>query len=166
MCWHMYSAVQASVWIWPNGRSLRKTFGAYRDSFAFSRLSHFFSSFRSEQLLNGHCSSETGHWEAQKRLARVSAPPNSHTTQAHGIDTHTLKHTPCKAWFSYGAESEMWPFSRCFSFAEGTLVAFHPVEFNYNGKQSWKLMHYVVPDVATTARNNLLSAAKTTLVQF
>lgn len=71
----------------------------------------FFRGFRSEQLLNGHSSSETGHWEAQRGLARVSALPNA---QLHGVETHTkahtrarLEHTPGKSWFSYGSESEM-----------------------------------------------------------
>lgn len=45
----------------------------------------FFCGFRSEQLLNGHSSSETGHWEAQRGLARVSALPN---TQVHGAEEH------------------------------------------------------------------------------
>lgn len=48
----------------------------------------FFCGFRSEQLLNGHSSSETGHWEAQRGLARVSALPNRYT------HTHTgARHT-------------------------------------------------------------------------
>lgn len=76
------------------------------------KLSHFlffFScGFRSEQLLNGHSSSETGHWEAQRGLARVSALPNTHThTHGRQAHTHTPRHTPGKAWFSLGSESEM-----------------------------------------------------------
>lgn len=110
VCQRKYCTVCASVCLWPNSVSLRRSFGAYRDSFAFSQLSHFFCGFRSEQLLNGHSSSETGHWEAQKGLARVSALPN----RRRHTHTHTLRHTPGKAWLSYGSESEMWPFSRCF----------------------------------------------------
>lgn len=77
----------------------------------------FFCGFRSEQLLNGHSSSETGHWEAQRGLARVSALPSTHAhTHTHWRQAHTdmLWQTPGKACIIYGSESEMWPFSRCF----------------------------------------------------
>lgn len=80
----------------------------HTDLFAFEQPLIFFSGFRSEQLLNGHCSSETGHCEVQRGLAMVSALQNLNTHR----DSHM--HLPGKAQSSHGFESEMWTFSRCF----------------------------------------------------
>lgn len=101
---HIYCTACASVCVWPNSVSLWTSFGAYRDSFAFSRLPlpffpFSFGGFRSEQLLNGHSSSETGHWEAQRGLARVSALPN---IRAVDPDTHTHTHAGARTNTCWG----------------------------------------------------------------
>lgn len=116
------------VYLWPNSVSHWRSFGAYGDSFAFSQLSHFFflfGGFRSEQLLNGHSSSETGHWEAQRGLARVSVLPKTHRhTNTHQVEPSSA--TVRRARCDHLADVFLSP--------KVTLEVFHTVEFNYNGK--------------------------------
>lgn len=138
------------VYLWPDGGSLWRSFGAYQDSFAFSQLSHFFfCGFSSEQLLNGHSSLETGHWEAQKGLPGFLHCQTHTYTWQQRQHTHT-EHTPGKARFSYGSQSEMWQFSRCFPswkwlWRLSTL-------FNLTTMEN-KAWCYIVADVTTTERN-------------
>lgn len=83
VCTVCASVCLSDLTVCPSGEVL-----AHTETHLHSRSSLiFFRGFRSEQLLNGHSSSETGHWEAQRGLARVSALPNTHTC------THRRRHT-------------------------------------------------------------------------